>query len=250
MNCPLIAHLRCTHRSKIHKGPSVNFRICQNTGMPVWGRGGGFTLPVCKKCKNEKKKKKKKKRRKEEERDKERELHRHDVWSKLPLCFTNGGRDLRTVRTHTSLFGGRGPGRCLEGSVPAKTGKNKRANKTTPTRHLPDLPNAFDIYFTWGLPLSFPLFLEAQVGRAIVLNIQQTTSGRFQRRARKKKKFGKNYQGLAIASRREAITRFVTEVEELARQFETRSLTWRRATRGTASKNEWSTMLCRCEHGV
>ena len=43
-------------------------------------------------------------------------------------------------RTDTSLFGGRGPGRCLEESVPAKTGKSKRANKTTPTRHPPVLP--------------------------------------------------------------------------------------------------------------
>ena len=54
---------------------SVNFRIYQNTGMPVWGRGGGggLTLPVSKKCKNEKEI--------EEERDmyKEREFHRHDV---------------------------------------------------------------------------------------------------------------------------------------------------------------------------
>ena len=35
-----------------------------------------------------------------------------------------------------------------------------------PTRHLPVLPNAFDIDVTLGLPLSFPTFLEAQVRRA------------------------------------------------------------------------------------
>ena len=86
----------------------------------------------------------------------------------LQLCFTNGGQDLRTVRIHTSLLGGRGPGRCLEESVPAKTGKSKRANKTMPTRHLPVLPNAFDVDFTWGLPFSFPMLLEAQVRRATV----------------------------------------------------------------------------------
>ena len=157
------------------EGPSVIFRICHNTGMSVWGRGGGgLTLPVSKKCKNEKKRKE---RRKEEEREKERELRGHDVRSKRPLCFTNGGRDLRTVRTHTSLqlFGGRGPGRCLEGSVPAKTGESKRANKTTPTRHRPVLPNAFGIDFTWGLLLSFPMFLEAQVRRATVTSSRRRT---------------------------------------------------------------------------
>ena len=36
-------------------------------------------------------------------------------------------------------------GPCLEG---AKTGKSKRTNKPTPSRHLPVLPNAFDIDFT------------------------------------------------------------------------------------------------------
>ena len=93
------------------------------------------------------------------------------------------------------------------------------------------------------------MFLEAQVHRATV------TSGRFQRRVRSRPRFGKKleYQGLAIASRREAVTCCVTDLEveeELRRHFETRSLKLRRATRGTASKNEWSTTLCWCEHGV
>ena len=204
-------------------------------------------MPVSKNVKMKKKKKKKKKRRKEEERGKEHELHRHGVWSKLPLCFTNGGRDLRTARTDTSLFGGRGPGRCLEESVPAKTEKSKRANKTTPTRHLPVLPNAFDIAdFTWGLPLSFPIFLEAQVHRATVTSSRRRAGVFNEGRAagpdlEKKKQKKLEYQGLAIASRREAVTRFVKDPEveeELARHFETRSETWGRAARGTASKNE------------
>ena len=150
----------------------------------------------------------------------------------------NGGRDLHTVRTHTPLLGRRGPGCRLEGSVPARAGKSKRANKSTPTRHLPVLPNAIDIDFTWGLPLSFPTFLEAQVRRATERPADDerafSTKGAHQ-------VWKKKYQGLAIASRLEAVTRFVTDLEveeELARQFETRSLTWRRATRGTASKNE------------
>ena len=138
------------------------------------GEGGGLTLPVSKKCKN----KNKKNEEKEEERDKERKLHRHDVWSELPLCFTNGGWDLRTVRTNTSVFGGRGPGRWLEGSVLAKTGKFKRANKSTLTRHLPVLTNAFDIDFSWGLPFSFPMFLEAQV-RHVTVTFSRRRAGVF-----------------------------------------------------------------------
>ena len=195
--------------------------------MPVWGREGGWPCPFrkyVKKYKKKKEKKEKKERRKRiEEKDEERELHRHDVWSKLPLCFTNGGRDLRTVRTHTFLLGGLGPGRGLEVSVPAKTGKSKRANKTTPTRHLPVFPNAFDIDFTWGLPLSFPMFLEAQVRRATVTSSRRR-AGVFNLGCAAS--LEKNYQRLAIASRRGAMTRFVTdlEVEELARQFET--LSW------------------------
>ena len=200
--------------------------------MPVWGRGV-LTLPVSKKCKNEKK------RRKEEiekERDKERELHRQNVWSKLPLRFTNGGRELRTFRTHTSLFGGRGPCRCLEGSGAFRRRHSKRANNTTPTRHLSVLPKAFNIDFTWALPLSFPMFLEAQVRRATVTSSRRR-AGVFNEGCAAS--LEKKYHGPAIASRREAVTPFVTELEEeLACQFETRSLTWRWATRGTASKNE------------
>ena len=141
---------------------------------------------------------------------------------------------------------------CLAGGVPVAASKlgsgafrrrhSKRANKTTPTRHLSVLPEAFNIDFTWGLPLSFPMFLEAQVRRAT------ETSSR-----RRAGVFNEGRAASAIASRSEAVTRFVTELEEeLARQaqFETRSLTWRRATRGTASKNEWSMTLCWCEHGV
>ena len=156
--------------------------------MPVWGRGG-LTLPVSKKCKNEKiKKKKKKKEEKEEERDKERELHRHDVWSKLPLGFTNGGRELRTVRTHTSLFGGRGPCRCLEGSGAFRRRHSKRANETTPTRHQSVLPQSLQHWFYLGTP-SFFSNVFGGASSSCDPNVQQTTSGRFQRRARGK--FGK-----------------------------------------------------------
>ena len=136
------------------------------------------------------------------------------------------------VRTHTSLFGGRGPCRCLEGSGAFRRRHSKRANKNTPTRHLSVLPKAFNIDFTWGLPLSFPMFLEAQVRRATVTSSRRR-AGVFNEGCAES--LEKMYQGPAIASRREAVTRFVTELEELARQFETRSWTWRRATRGTAS---------------
>ena len=142
--------------------------------------------------------------------------------------------------SHVSVWrAGSRPGRCLEleGSVPVKTGKSKRANETTPTRHLPVLPNAFDIDFTWGLPLSFPTFLEAQVHRAT----ERPADDEWAFSTKSTASLEKKYQGLAIASRREAVTRFVTDLEveeELTRQFEMRSLTWRRAKRGTAGKNE------------
>ena len=80
--------------------------------------------------------------------------------------------------------------------------------------------------------------LEAQVRRATVTSSRRR-AGVFDEAARSK--VGKKVPGSCNRfRRREAVTRFVTlEVEEvLARQFETRSLIWRRATRGTASKNE------------
>ena len=97
-----------------------------------------------------------------------------------------------------------------------------------PTRHLPVLLNAFDIDFTWGLPLSFPRFLEAQVRRATERPADDERG--FQRRARSKFWEKSTTEGLAIASRREAATSFVTDLlvemeEELARQFEMWSLT-------------------------
>ena len=67
-----------------------------------------------------------------------------------------------------------GTGSFLEWSVPAKRGKFKRAKK--PRRqgtYLTVLPNAFDIDFTWALPLSFPMFSEAQVRRASVTSRRQ-----------------------------------------------------------------------------
>ena len=73
----------------------------------------------------------------------------------------------------TSLFGGWGPCRCLEGSGAFRRRHSKRVNKTMPTRHLSVLPKAFNIDFTWGLPLSFPMFLKAQVRRATVTSSRQ-----------------------------------------------------------------------------
>ena len=122
----------------------------------VVGEGGCWPCPFLKNVKMTKRKKRKKK-----EEAKNTNSNRHDVWSKLHFVSRTEGEIY--ARFVLPLFGGRGPSRCLEGSVPAKTGKFKRANKATPTRHLPVLPNAFDIDFTWGLPLSFPTFLEAQV---------------------------------------------------------------------------------------
>ena len=166
---------------------------------------------------------------------------------------TDGEIYALAARTDTSVFGGWGPGRCLEESVPAKTGKSKRANKTTPTRHLPVAQCVRHCGFHLGTSSFFSNIFGGASSRCD-RTVQQTTSGRFQRRARSRPRFGKKKKKLEYqASRREAVTRFVKgpEVEEeLARHVETRSLTWRRAARGTASKNEWSTRLCWCEHGV
>ena len=145
-----------------------------------------MTLPVSKKCKNEKRKKRKKKK-------ETKNANSIDTMFDRNFHFVSRTEGERTVRTHTSLFGGRGPCRCLEGSGAFRRRHSKRANKTTPTRHLSALPKAFNIDFTWGLPLSFPMFLEAQVRRATVTSSMQTTSGCFQRRARSK--FGKKVPG-------------------------------------------------------
>ena len=76
------------------------------------------------------KKKKKKKEEKEEERDEERERHRHDVWSKLPLRFTNGGRELRTVRTRLTRL-------CLAGRVPVAASKDReRSGEDNPSERI------------------------------------------------------------------------------------------------------------------
>ena len=131
-------------------------------------------------------------------------------------------------------------GLCLAGGVPVVASKGafrrRQENpseriKTTPTRHLPRpvLPNAFDIDFTWGLPFSFPMFFETKVCCATV-----TSSG--QRAGVFNVGRAASLEIKVPGSRREAVTRFVTDVEveeELARQIETRSLTWRQATRGT-----------------
>ena len=109
--------------------------------------------------------KKKKKRKKKKE---TKNANSIDTMFDRNFHFVSRTEGERTVRTHTSLFGGRGPCRCLEGSGAFRRGHSKRANKTTPTRHLSVLPKAFNIDFTWGLPLSFPMFLEAQVRRATV----------------------------------------------------------------------------------
>ena len=207
--------------------------------LPKYGQArlgeGVLTLPVSKNVKMKKKKRKTKRRRKRQ--------RMRTPWTR---CWVETSTFFHERRarfnhgsySHVSVW--RAGSRSM-GSVPANTGKSKQANKTTPTRHLPVLPNAFDIDFTWGLPLSFPIFLETQVHRATVTSSRRAGVFNEGRAAGPDLEKKVEYQGLAIASRREAVTRFVTDLEmgeELARHFETLSLTWRRSTGGTASKNE------------
>ena len=66
------------------------------------------------------------------------------------------------------------------------------------------------------------MFLEAQVRRATVTSSGRRADVFNEGRAAS---LEKKYHGLAIASRREAVTRSITDLEveeELARQFETR----------------------------
>ena len=96
-----------------------------------------------------------------------------------------------------------------------------------------------------GTSSFFSMFLEAQVRRATVTSSRRWAGVFNEGRAAKKK-----YQGLAIASRCEAVAHFVTDLEveeELARQLEKQSLTWWRTTHGIAGKNEWSMTLYWCE---
>ena len=66
-------------------------------------------------------------------------------------------------------------------------------------------------------------------------------------------KFGKNTMVFAIASKHEAATRFVKNLEveeELTHRLETQAMTWRRATRETEEQERVITTLCRCEPEV
>ena len=148
--------------------------------------GGGWPCPFLKDVKMEKKKKRKKKKKKKETKN------ANSIDTMLDRNFhfvsqTEGEIHTQFVLTRLCLAGG-GPGRCLEGSVPVKTGKSKRANITTPTRHLPVFPNAFDIDFTWRLPLSFPMFLEVQVRRAAVKFSRRAGTSKGAKGARLEKK--------------------------------------------------------------
>ena len=146
-------------------------------------------MPVSKNVKMKKKKKKKKKKEKktkEEERGKEHELHRHGVWSKLPLCFTNGGRDLRTARTDTSLFGGRGPAKAFRRRQENPSERIKPRRRGT---HL-SCPSVRHCGFYLGTS-SFFSNIFGGASSPCDRNVQQTTSGRFQRRARSRPRFGK-----------------------------------------------------------
>ena len=140
-------------------------------------------------------KKKRKKEEKEEERDKERDFHRHDVWSKLPLCFTNGRRDLRTVPRFvlTRL--------CLAGVVPVAARKEAfRWRRENPSEWIKPRRRGTYLSCPMRLTLISPAgtssFFSNVFGGASSScdrNVQQTTSGRFQRRAHSK--FGKNVPG-------------------------------------------------------
>ena len=155
--------------------------------MPVWGRGV-LTLPVSKKCKNEKKERKKKKKKKET-----KNANSIDTMFNRNFHFVS-----RTEGENYSWFAL--TRLCLAGGVPVAAAKDReRSGEDTPSerikprrrgaRHLSVLPKAFNIDFTWGLPLSFPMFLEAQVRRATV------TSSR--RRAGAQQVWKKKYQGPA-----------------------------------------------------
>ena len=104
------------------------------------------------------------------------------------------GETLRTVRTHTSLFGGWGPCRCLEGSGAFRRRHSKRANKTTPTRHLSVLAQSLQHWFHLGTP-SFFSNVFGGASSSCDRNVQQTTSGRFYDQRRARSKFGKKVPG-------------------------------------------------------
>ena len=147
----------------------------------------------------------KKKKRKTKRRRKRQRTRTPSTWCLVETSTLFHERRARFTHgsySHVSVWR-RSPGRCLEGSVPAKTGKSKRANKTSRRgTYLHVLPNAFDSDFTWGLPLSFPIFLEAQDHRATVTSSRRRAGvfneGRAAGLDLEKKKL--EYQGLAIAS--------------------------------------------------
>ena len=198
-------------------------------GMPVWGRGGGGVWP-CPFLKYVKMKKKEKETKNANSIDAMFDRNFHFV------SRTEGEICARFILRRL----------CLVGGVPVGVSKEAfRQRQINPSEQIkprrPVLPNGFDIDFTWGLPLSFPMFLEAHVRRAIVTSSSRRAGVFNEGRAASLKK--KKDHGLAIASRREAVTRFVSDLlvqveDEPVRQFETQSLTWQRTTRGTASKND------------
>ena len=81
------------------------------------------------------------------------------------------------------------------------------------------------------------MFLEAQVRRATVTSSRRQAGVFNEGRSAS---LEKKYQGPAIASWREAVTRFVTELEEELARTPVRDAVFdmARATRDTASKNE------------
>ena len=81
------------------------------------------------------------------------------------------------------------------------------------------------------------MFLEAQVRRATITSSRRQAGVFNEGRA---VSLEKKYQGPAIASGREAVTRFVTELEEELARTPVRDAVFdmTRATRDTASKNE------------
>ena len=164
----------------------------------------------------------------------------------------------RALPTHTFLFGGRGPGHCLGGNVQwrqehpsMQTSEQDHADKASV------LPNAFDIDFTWGLPLSFRRFWKRMFvvwlkRRADLWKVEQTfetLSRSFQQRAASLEKVPGSCNCFQAWS------------FDLLRQIyswkNNSRFGWRRrlwhgsgATRGTEEQERVITTLCWCEHGV
>ena len=159
------------------KGPSVKFRVCQNTGMLVWGRG--LILPVSKKCRNEKKKKEKIKKQPKNANSIDTMFNRNfTLFHERRARLTHGSYSHVTVR------------RAESRSLPRRERSGEeRANKIKPRRQDTYLscPKRSTLISPGDLHFLFQCFWRRKSLRDRY--VQQMTSGRLQRRARNK--FGK-----------------------------------------------------------